>query len=277
MRYEILHLKEAFPFLGEQDRDPTVTLLLPDNLAVLGRENDKRPCLIICPGGGYRITCPKESEPIAFHFLPEGYNVFILHYSTTPSCFPTQHREVAALLELIHQNTDTWHCDTKRVALMGFSAGGHLAAHYANCYDHPQIRELFPDSKPVQASILCYAVLRSAAASKPHSLSVRRIAGTDDPTPEQIDFFSCEKQVSERTPPTFLWHCAGDKSVSVDNSLIYAQALAAHHVPFDLHVYSFGAHDLCTGDEQTNNSIAPTDINVKNWLPAVKNWLKVIL
>ena len=117
MRYETLHLKEFFPILGEEGRDPTVVALLPDNLAVLGREDQKRPTLIICPGGGYRITCPKESEPIAFHFLPEGYNVFILHYSTMPNCFPTQHRELAALLELIYQNTDTWHCDTERIAL----------------------------------------------------------------------------------------------------------------------------------------------------------------
>lgn len=276
MRHNKLHLKECFPFLGENGCDPTVELYLPENLEVLGRQDQKRPCLIICPGGGYRIVCRKESEPVALHFLPEGFNVFVLTYSTVPNHFPTQHREVAAVLELIHAHAEDWGCDTGRIALMGFSAGGHLAAHYANCYDCPGVRQVFPDSKPVNASVLCYAAL-SADLSLGRALSATRVSGHDPMTPEDQEFFSCEKQVTERTPPAFLWHCSGDASVSPRQSLVYADALSRHGVPFELHIYPNGKHDLVTGDLQTNNELPADCPYVGDWLPAVKKWLKLTL
>lgn len=275
MRYEVLHLKDTFPFLGENGCDPTVEVYRQENLTVLGRENQKRPCLIICPGGGYRIVCRKESEPVALHFLPEGFLVFVLTYSTVPNHFPTQHRELAAVLELIHSHREDWGCDTERIALMGFSAGGHLAAHYANCYDCEGVRQVFPQSKPVQASLLCYPVL-SADLGIRHSTTVKRISGHDPATPEDEVFFSCEKQVTERTPPAFLWHCAGDKTVSARHSMCYASALLEHNVPVELHIYPYGKHDLVTGDLQTNNALPEHSHYVKDWLPAAKQWLKMI-
>lgn len=276
MRHDKLHLKEFFPFLGDNGCDPTVELYLPENLEALGRQCQKRPCLIICPGGGYRIVCRKESEPVALHFLPEGFNVFVLTYSTMPNHYPTQHREVAAILELIHSHAEDWNCDTGRIALMGFSAGGHLAGHYANCYDAPQIREVFPDSKPVNASLLCYAAL-SADPSIGRGISATRLSGHNPMTPTDREFFSCEKQVTERTPPTFLWHCSGDASVSPRNSLAYANALSLKGVPFEMHIYPHGKHDLITGDMQTNNELPDDCAHASAWLPAAKNWLKLTL
>ena len=272
MRHEKLHLKDYFPFLGANDCDPTVEIYLPENLEALGRQDQKRPCLVICPGGGYRIVCRKESEPVALNFLPAGFNVFILTYSTMPHIFPTQMREVAAVMELIHQNADSWNCDPQKIALMGFSAGGHLAGHYANCYDCEGIRQVFPDSKPVQASILCYAAL-TADPSIGRGLSAKRVSGCNELTPEVVQFFSCEKQVTERTPPAFLWHCSGDASVSVRQSLAYADALSRHKVPFELHVYPNGKHDLVTGDLQTNNALPADCPYVGDWVPAAKKWL----
>ena len=96
MRYERIHLKDSFPFLGEEGCDPTVVLYLPYNMKEMGREKQKRPCLIVCPGGGYERCSEREAEPIALHFLPEGFNVFVLTYSVAPHRFPTQLLEVAA-------------------------------------------------------------------------------------------------------------------------------------------------------------------------------------
>ena len=274
MRYEVLHLKESFPFLGENGCDPTVEIYRQENLAALGRENQKRPCLIICPGGGYRIVCRKEAEPVALHFLPEGFHVFILTYSTIPNCFPTQHRELAAVLELIHSHAEDWGCDTGRIALMGFSAGGHLAAHYANCYACDGVRQVFPDSKPVNASLLCYPVL-SADPDISHRVSLKRISGHGELTPEDVEFFCCVNQVTAQTPPTFLWHCSGDKTVTPRHSLAYAAALSKNNIPFELHIFPNGRHDLVTGDLQTNNEIPADSPYVKDWLAAAKKWLKL--
>lgn len=275
MQHEVLHLNRFFPELGEDSRDPILTLYLPDNLEPLDRLEQRRPCMLICPGGGYRSVSPREAEPVAVHFLPEGFNVFVLTYSTAPHPFPSQLREVAAAMELIHRNQAQWHCDTDRIAIMGFSAGGHLAAHYTNAYDCPEVRELFPDSKPVAASVLCYPVI-SIDPTFRHGGSFKNLTGCDLLEEAALQRFSCERLVSPRTPPTFLWHTAADKSVPVKNSLVYAQALAENGVPFEYHVYPNGGHGLSTADIHTNKAVNPMAAYVKDWLGALKQWLTLI-
>lgn len=170
MKYELLHLKQFFPNLGTQSGDPLVKVYLPDNLTEMGRGDERHPCLIVCPGGAYEFCSQREAEPIAFHFLPEGFNVFVLLYSVAPHHYPAQQCEVAALIELINQNADIWHCDTGRIVLMGFSAGGHLAAQYATSYDSSAIRAVIPNSKPVQATVLGYPVLRQIRNGRTRSV-----------------------------------------------------------------------------------------------------------
>ena len=128
MKTETIHLKEIYPFLGDDGCDPTVDMYLPYNMTEMHRENRKRPCMIVCPGGGYAMCSQREAEPIAMHFLPDGFNVFVIYYSVAPHRFPTQMREVAATVELIYKNADNWNCDVSKLAIVGFSAGGHLAA-----------------------------------------------------------------------------------------------------------------------------------------------------
>ena len=100
------------------------------------------PCMIVCPGGAYCFCSKREAEPIGVHFLPKGFNVFIMDYSVAPNKFPTQLREIAALIELIYENAEIWNCNTEKIAIIGFSAGGHLAAHYSNAYDCKEVREV---------------------------------------------------------------------------------------------------------------------------------------
>ena len=99
MRIEKIELEKHFEVLGSENRHPCLTMYLPDN-TFLDRKR-KRPAVIICPGGAYIDLSDRESEPIALHFLPEGYNVFVLTYTNAPHRFPTQLREVAAAMELI--------------------------------------------------------------------------------------------------------------------------------------------------------------------------------
>lgn len=242
----------------------------------IGRDDEKHPCLLICPGGGYAFCSKREQEPIAFYFLPDGFNVFILEYSVAPHRYPTQLREVAAAMELIYKYADTWHCDTNRVAIMGFSAGGHLAAHYSNAYSCPEIRAVFPDSKPVQASILCYPVI-TADPTWAHLGSFDALLGKKDRTSEDILKFSCNKLVTDSTPPAFLWHTSEDSCVPVMNSLLYAQALAVHKIPFELHVYPHGGHGLATSDARTLREVLPEHRYDHVWLECVRKWLSCIM
>ena len=98
MIYEKLHLKDYFEFLGENGADPTLEIYLPYNMTEMNRQNQKRPCMVVCPGGGYGMCSQRESEPISLNFLPEGFNVFLLTYTCAPAKFPTQLREVPAVM-----------------------------------------------------------------------------------------------------------------------------------------------------------------------------------
>lgn len=276
MTHEVIHLKDRFPFLGDEGRDPVLTTYLPYNMAEMKRQGQKRPAILLCPGGGYAMVSQREAEPIAVHFLPEGYNVFVLTYSVLPHRFPSQLREVAAAMELIYENAGNWNVDTGRIAIMGFSAGGHLAAHYTNSFDCQEIRAVFPESKPVQASILCYPVI-TAREGLCHQGSFRNMVGHFPLTEQEYAKFSCDSLVTDQTPPAFLWHTAADQAVPVANSLVYAQALSAHNIPFSLHIYPNGPHGLATADTQTNDHILPATALAAQWLPDLKAWLKVTL
>ena len=272
MLHEIIHLAEHFSQLAQNGCDPKLTVYLPNNMTEMGRGDQKHPCLLICPGGGYHGVSQREAEPIALHFLPQGYNVFILWYSVRPNCFPTQLREVAAAMELIYENAEAWHCDTEKVAIMGFSAGGHLAAHYSNAYSWPEVREMFPQSKPVNASLLCYPVI-TADPKYAHLGSFRNLLGKEELTEEEQLRFSCDKMVTAQTPPTFLWHTRRDQAVPVMNTLLYGQALAENNVSFAVHIYPEGWHGLATVDSITNDELNPAIMHAKDWLDAAHKWL----
>ncbi len=275
MIYDVISLKDYFPFLGENGREPSLELYLPYNMTEMHHENRKRPCMVVCPGGGYGMCSQRESEPVALKFLSKGYNVFVLTYSVAPHRFPAQLREVAAVMELIYKNADDWHCDTARVAIIGFSAGGHLAAHYSTMYDCKEVREVFPHSKSVNASILCYPVI-SAEAVTAHMGSFKNLLGREPADQAEIDYFSCDKNVKPTTPPAFLWHTAADDCVPLKNSLLYAEALWRNKVPVELHVYPMGGHGLSTCDNQTIDDMTPVFDYNSAWIPAVQKWLDLI-
>ena len=274
MRSERIRLKYYYNFLGEGGKDPTLDLYLPYNMPEINREKQKRPCLLICPGGGYGMCSERESEPVALHFLTEGFNVFVLKYSVAPYRFPSQLREVAASLELIHRFADLWNCDTKKIAIMGFSAGGHLAAHYSTMYDCKEVREVFPESKKVNASILSYPVI-TADPKCWHKGSFVNLLGHTPQNKEEENYFSCDRQVSDKTPPAFLWHASDDTCVPVKNSMLYAEALSENGIPFELHIYPYGGHGMSICDKQVHNKLNSNIEYDRDWLYSAKKWLKL--
>ncbi len=266
-----LNLKDEFAFLGENGANPTLDVYLPDE--VMNRPDFKRPCMLVCPGGGYGFCSEREAEPIALHFLPKGFNVFVLWYTCAPAKFPTQIREVAAVMELIYKNADDWKCDTEKISVMGFSAGGHLAGHYSNMFDCKEIREVFPESKAPKGSVLCYPVI-SAEVGKCHEGSFENLTGHFPLTEEEMKYFSLEYCVSENTPPAFIWHTADDNCVPVYSSLAYAKALSEYKIPFELKIFPEGPHGLSTSDKQTminEDNVCRYD---HHWLEEARNWLE---
>lgn len=273
MIYEHIHLKDSFPILGENGCDPTLKIYVPCGYFDRGLPDKIRPAILICPGGGYAMVSNREAEPIATKFLQDGYNVFILTYSVYPHKFPTALREVAAAMEVIHNTAEQYNTDATRIAIVGFSAGGHLACHYSNCYDIPEVREVFPDSKPVQAAILSYPVITGDPKYR-HTGSFVHLSGHKEPTEEDIEKFSLQNRVTEHTPPTFLWHTRTDKTVPIMNTLVYAQALADHDVPFSVHIYPFGVHGLATVDHNTCGELEPKVALAAEWVDEARKWLK---
>ncbi len=274
MKHEVLHLKNFYGFLGENGADPTVTTYLPFNMPEMNRQDQKRPCMVICPGGGYGICSQRESEVVASHFLPLGFNVFVINYSVAPHKFPTQLIEVAAVFELIYKNADEWNCDTEKIGIMGFSAGGHLAAHYSNAYKLDEVRKSFPESRRPFASVLCYPVI-SPEVSFAHQGSFINLCEEYPNTEEAINKLGCDRLVSEDTPPAFIWSTGEDRTVPIKNSLVYAEALYSHSIPCELHIYPYGWHGLSTADGEANGELEPRVAHVSEWMTALKKWIKI--
>ena len=267
-----INLKDEYAFLGEDGRNPTLTCYLPYNLVEMGRADEMRPSMVVCPGGGYGNCSEREAEPIALKFLNWGFNVFVLRYSCAPHRYPIQLREVASVFEMIYKNATEWHCDTEKIGIIGFSAGGHLTAHYSNAYNSDAVREVFPESKKPNFSVLCYPVI-SADESFAHRGSFINLLGTY-PEGDDVAKYSCDKMVSENTPPTFIWHTTEDQAVPVKNSLVYATALADNKVPFTLRIYPYGVHGLSTVDHLTldDDRLDSKTLLASTWLDEFKKW-----
>ncbi len=275
MEVKKIHLKDHFPFLGENGCDPTLTTYIQYNMTEMKQENRKRPTLLICPGGGYCMCSQRESEVIAMAFLPFGMNAFILNYSVAPNKFPTQIREVAAAMELLYEKQDEWHVDTEKITIIGFSAGGHLAAHYSTSFDIPEVREVFPDSKSVNGSILSYPVI-IADKGICHEGSFRSLVGEYPLSDDNFNRFSLDKCVSEKTPPAFIWHTSFDRCVPVESSLYYANALAKYKIPYELHIYPYGEHGGSTFDNQSLDAVNEIADYNSRWVKEAGQWLKLM-
>ncbi len=268
---ERIHLKEKFPFLASDGCDPILDLYLP---RYCDADDRIRPFLLICPGGGYCFVSEREAEPVALKFLSQGFAVGVLTYSVSPNRFPHQIREAAAAVQMVYDNASVWRCDTNRIAIMGFSAGGHLAAHYGTSYDCPEVREVLPESKPVNAMILCYPVITTETAIC-HDCITKNLMGKDELSKEQTNALSLERAVSGNTPPAFMWHTAEDRCVHPANSLRFAEALGKYDIPYELHIYPAGEHGLATFEDKGVENRTKEVLHSARWMKDAVDWIKL--
>lgn len=224
--------------------EPSLTVFLPPP----GKANGT--AVIICPGGGYHVLLTKrEGSDVARTFNELGVAAFVLRYRlpddeimVDKSIGPLQDAQQA--IRLVRENASVWGIDPAKIGIMGFSAGGHLAAtagtHFKKDYvPNPQKTSLRPDF------MLLINPVISMTDAVGHTGSRGNLLG-NTPSVKQIGFFSNELQVDSLTPPTFLVHSDADVVVSVENSVFFYEALRKHRVTAGLHIYATGEHGFLT-------------------------------
>ena len=213
--------------------------------------------VIICPGGGYTCRAEHEGRPVAETFNKLGFHAFVLQYRVSPARHPAPLADVLRAVRIVRANAGKWMVEPEGIAVCGFSAGGHLACSAGvHCN---QIKTAEDDlagtvSAEPDAMILAYPVITSGEFG--HKGSFVNLLGENAPE-EMRNLMSLEKQVTENTPPAFLWHTADDCGVPVENSLLFAGALRNFRIPFELHVFPAGRHGLGLAQEAPNIAVWP--------------------
>ena len=243
------------------------------------RPDEKRPVILMCPGGGYEMTSDREAEPMAMQFLAMGYHVAVLRYSVCPVRYPAALLQVAESVLYLKEHADEYHIDPEKIVVQGCSAGGHLAANYGIAWNSPFLTKLMgmendPEQLCVAGLLLCYPVITSG--EKAHEESFRNLLG--EQYEEKKEELSLENQVTPDTPPTFLWHTATDETVPVENSLYFFQACLQQGVSAELHIYPVGGHGLSLANEETcrANGIG-VQKECQSWIGLAQTWLEEIL
>jgi acetyl esterase/lipase len=230
------------------------------------KETATGTCVIICPGGGYKILASgHEGSEVALKFNSFGVSAFVLKYrlpddnaQIDKTIAPLQDAQQA--FRVVRNRAAEFAINPNKLGIMGFSAGGHLAST-AGTHFEKQVGEL-ADNTNVRPDfmILGYPVITMKAFG--HKGSSESLLGKT-PKPEVIDLYSNETQVNKNTPPTFLVHAGDDEGVPVKNSLVFYEALVANKVPAEMHLYPKGGHGFGMVNPKT------TDI----WMDRVKNWM----
>jgi acetyl esterase/lipase len=208
--------------------------------------------MIICPGGGYSRLASHEGEGYALWLNQHGISCFVLTYRLGSHGYrhPAMLQDGTRAVRWVRAHADEYKIDARRVGLMGSSAGGHLTSTVLTHFDAGDTNSA--DAVERQSSrpdlgILCYAVISMAQFA--HKGSHDNLLGTNA-SPELVKLLSNELQVKTNTPPCFLWTTFEDKTVPMENTMMFAEALRKNHVPFDLHVYEKGGHGMGLGDKK---------------------------
>lgn len=208
----------------------------------------KRPAVLILPGGGYQYCSDREADPVAFAYLKAGYQAFILRYSVgRHAAWPNPLTDVEQALEMIRTRED-WQVYPDKVAVIGFSAGGHLAAAAA----------VMAKERP-NAAVLGYAV------------AGEDVKGCNSTAPDTTQF------VDRHTCPCFLFATCTDTLVPVRNSIDFMSALSKAQITFESHIYAYGPHGFSTGDAAVHNPATALCSRASDWVQDSISWLQDVL
>lgn len=235
MRTEVITLNE--------ERNVTLTACIQQVDGEFGFQ--KRPAMIVIPGGGYSICSDREADPVALAYAKAGYQTFVLRYTVnSKGSWPDPLQDYETAVELICERADQWGIDPEKIAVVGFSAGGHLAACAAT----------IAQRKPAAAVLVYPAILKDICDMCQPGL----------PYPNE--------HVTAQTSPCFLVAARDDRTVDIKNTLMMELALAEHGIPFESHIYSYGGHGFSTAEEWVKTNSASE--RIPNWVGDSIGWLK---
>lgn len=209
----------------------------------------KRPAIIVIPGGGYQFCSDREALPVALPYIKAGYQVFILRYSVKEDAkWPNPLSDYDQAMDLIRSRADEWNIYQDKIAIIGFSAGGHLAASAAT----------LSKNRP-NAAILGYALTKGD--------DVKVYEKTAPDTVSAIDKDTC---------PCFVFSTRTDNVVSINNSIEFIIALSKHNISFESHFYSYGPHGFSIGDSSVVKPGTEISNRASNWVGDSIEWLKEV-
>lgn len=247
--------------VGKEPQDiPTITPFLAPKETATGA------AVLVLPGGGYaRLSDVKEGSDVAKWLNSLGISAFVLKYRLGPRYNqPNPLLDAARAMRTVRSRAKEWAIDPNRIAILGFSAGGHLASTLGIRFDagKPDAKdEIEKVSSRPDLLILLYPVITMGEYT--HAGSKRNLLG-ENPTPELIKLYSSDLHVTKDTPPTFLMHTMTDAGVPVENSMQFAAALRKSGVPFEFHLYEQGPHGV---------GLAPTNPYLASWTGRCADWL----
>ena len=241
-----------------------------------------RPAVIICPGGGYSFVSPREAEPVVRKFFGAGMNAYLLRYTTKEDSANYAPLIQAALaIKLVRERAAEDNTDPNKIFIVGFSAGGHLAATAGIYWNIPEVRDAIGVStgdapeginRP-DGMVLCYPVIVGNDEFT-HIGTRNNFCGTNEPTEADKARFSMDLHVDATTPPAFIWHTFTDPHVPVENSLALMNAMAKQEIPFEAHIYPHGIHglSLCNAEvsEGREDRLEP---HAEGWIDLAIKWI----
>ncbi|MBO4979167.1 MAG: alpha/beta hydrolase [Clostridia bacterium] len=267
MRHEVIRLCE--------DSDGvTLTSYVPLTRA------EKSDAMLVIPGGGYNHICAdREGESVAMAFAARGIHCFVLTYSLGEKAkFPRPLLEASLAMAYIHGHAEEYGIDPARIFVCGFSAGGHLAASLGTRWHTDEVNGAidipFGSNRPC-GMLLCYPVLSYMPDIKQGTFE--KVFGTSEPTREQIEFCSPDRNLSrEHLPPAFLWQTANDPAVNIKNTLRMATALSEVGAPFEVHIFPNGPHGMALATDVTAPKPMYANPRIAQWVDLAFSWMKTV-
>ncbi len=266
MKKECVKLWENTPGVingAKPVEEPTVTYYSSENRKSNG-------AVVIFPGGGYAALAEHEGKGYAEFLNSRGIDAFVVEYRVKPYSFPFPLLDARRGVRYVRYNAEKFGINPDKIAVMGSSAGGHLAAlvsTYRGELEFENSDEIDSVDYMPNFQVLAYPVINFTDLNVCHCGSVQNLVGSNDCSLYLARELDPAVIADKNTPPAFIWHTSDDGGVNVRNSLVYGGKLRDLEIPFEMHIYPNGPHGLGT---------APNYPHVASWCDALIRWFEYV-